>query len=60
VQIKTTRRTVSTRYPRLRADCTYRADITFRRLPRAPLRAGARFFGNRAVKGISARTVRIR
>jgi hypothetical protein len=60
VQIKTTRRTVSTRYPRLRADCTYRANIRFRRLPRAPLRASARFFGNRAVKGISARTVRVR
>jgi pimeloyl-ACP methyl ester carboxylesterase len=60
VQIKTTRRTVSTRYPKLRADCTYRADITFKRMPKAPLRASARFFGNRAVKGISARTTRVR
>jgi hypothetical protein len=60
VQIKTTRRTVSTRYPKLRADCTFRADIAFRTLPRAPLRARARFFGNRVVKGATSRFVRVR
>jgi fermentation-respiration switch protein FrsA (DUF1100 family) len=60
VQIKIARRTISTRYPRLRRDCTYRATVRFKRLPRRALRVSARFFGNRALEPVSARAGRVR
>ena len=63
VQVKTGRRTISTRRTRLRPDCTFRATVTFRaarRLGRGPLRFTARFFGNRVVTGLTATPRRVR
>jgi hypothetical protein len=60
ITIKSGRRTVTTRYARLAANCSYRMTIAYRRVPRRPLRANARFFGNRVVKGIKARYVQVR
>jgi|tagenome__1003787_1003787.scaffolds.fasta_scaffold20953432_3 predicted esterase len=65
VQVKAGRRTVSTRRTRVRADCTFRSDVAFRRrarLGRHRLKFTVRFFGNRVLTGAraKARFARIR
>jgi predicted esterase len=63
VQVKSGRRTVSTRRTRLRADCTFASAVAFRasrRLGRGPLAFTVRFFGNRIVTGLTAGPRRVR
>jgi hypothetical protein len=58
VRVKAGRRTVTARFPHLRANCRYRASV--KRVPRRPLRVTARFFGNRSLEPKSAPAVRVR
>ena len=55
VTAKSAARTVSTRVTRLRAGCGYAARVRFARRPRH-LRFRARFFGSRALYGLSGRS----
>jgi predicted esterase len=57
VQVKTGRRTISTRRTAVRADCSFASSVRFRvrsRLGRGRLKFSVRFYGNRALLAVTA------
>ena len=60
IRVKQRRQTISSRFARLHKGCRYRLAVAFADLPSRGVRVKARYFGNRAVKPLTARVVRVR